>query len=988
MNHLARLGTATAASTSVGAVTVGSAVAAGATVILTAAWSNDTAAVPTITSVVDSRGNSYAVDASGGTGNATVSCAIIRATVTTPLQVGDTITVTITANRFRWVLEANAFDGVGALDQIGANHTPGVVAAMSTGVTPETTAPDELLIAAFGFGRGSGAESTLGAGWSGGGYVTTSVGSADRALQTGYRVVAATGPQEGTATLTVASAYSACIATYVSADAGPSGTGSASVTVTASGTGAKGAAGTGTATAPAAEATAGPGVKGAAGTGAVEVTVSASGSGNGPVKPAAFPDVPLDVLVELQIDGVWTDITEDVYLRDEITISRGRADEGPRADPAEVSLTLDNRSGKYSARNPLSPLYGKIGRNTPIRITARGEDWSSSRFAGEVASWPPKWDVSGEDRYVPITAAGILRRLGQGQKALRSALYRSIAGTAPYTAWWPMEDGPGATQAASGYPGQAPARLVGDAKMTDTPAGGVAGGVEISETGRVIAGVPGGTAEWIICFWLDLPINVAAEDVTPFVQWRTPGALKGVSWDIVTAGGLNGVMLLEAIDQDNNIIWSTPGSIDIRGRGPVQIVVAAYQDGGIVQVRSYVNGVQDIVAGIGADRAAPVTAIGLNAWTLAGDTRYTGVTSHLLVAPYARLAELLGHAAAGAGYVGERAADRIMRICAEEGIPVIVTGDPAESAEMGPQQPRTPLELLEECAVADDGTLGEQRDAIGLQYRTRTEDYNTVPAVVLDYAAGDIAPPLEPIEDDQAVRNDITATRTGGSSAQVVIEEGPLSIQPPPDGVGRYDEGVTVNVATDEQLLDVAGWRAHMGTWDEARFPTVPIDLAAAPHLIPDMIELDARTHVQLVNLPDEVPPGPVNLLVDGYTEVIGDFDWDITLNASPAGPWTVGVIEDEVLGHVDTDGSELAAAAAAADTVLSVAVTDGPLWTLDPADLPFDVVLGGEVVTVTAIAGAASPQTMTVVRSVNGVTKSHDAGTDIRLAHPAVIAR
>lgn len=778
------------------------------------------------------------------------------------------------------------------------------------------------------------------------------------------------------------------------ADLPPSGTGSIAAAAALLGSGSKTSTGTGGAAAAAALAATGR--KATAGTGSAAASATLTGTGHGELlEPPEFPEVPLDVLVELQLGGgVWTDITEDVYMRDEITITRGRADEGARADAAQVSLTLDNRSGKYSARNPYSPLYGVLGRNTPLRITASGktgeEAWESVRAVVEVSSWPPKWDLSGNDRYVPITAAGILRRLGQGQKPLRSALFRSIAGAAPYTAWWPLEDGPAATFATSGYAGQRPATLTGDAKMTDTPSGGVAGGVEISETGRVLGHVPDGAAEWIVGCWLDVPANIADEDIVPYVQWYTPGAVRGANWDIVTAGGFGGVMVLTAVDHDSQVIWSTPGAIDVRGRGPVQLLIAAYQDGGIVQVRTYVNGVEDIIGGIAADMAAPVTAIGLNPWidTTTG-TRYAGTISHLLVAPYARLADVTGHVNAGGGYVGERAADRITRVCAEEGIPVTVTGDPAESAQMGPQRPLTPLELLAEAADADGGTLGEQREALGLQYRCLTEDYNTAAALVLDYAAGDIAPPLELIEDDQRTRNDVTATRTGGASAQIVVEDGPLSIQPPPDGVGRYDEGVTVNVARDDQLYAVAGWRAHLGTWDEARLPTVPINLAASPELIPDVIAVDAHTHIQLARLPDEFPPpGTADLMVEGYTEVIGDFDWDVTLNTVPAGPWTVAVLEDLVLSHVDTDGSELAAAVGAADTVLSVAVTDGPLWTTDPAALPFDIAMGGEVLTVTAITGAASPQTFTVVRAVNTVTKPHTAGTRIRLAHPAIVAR
>ncbi len=71
-------------------------------------------------------------------------------------------------------------------------------------------------------------------------------------------------------------------------------------------------------------------------------------------------------------------------------------------------------------------------------------------------------------------------------------------------------------------------------------------------------------------------------------------------------------------------------------------------------------------------------------------------------------------------------------------------------------------------------------------------------------------------------------TRSGGSSGRAVAETGPLSVLPPPDGVGIYDESVTLSLATDDQPERIAQWRVHLGTWDEARYPTITVWLHAA----------------------------------------------------------------------------------------------------------------------------------------------------------------
>lgn len=90
-------------------------------------------------------------------------------------------------------------------------------------------------------------------------------------------------------------------------------------------------------------------------------------SGVSPVFPAA----PLDLRCELNLAGTWTDISSYAYQRagtsPPVTITRGRPDESSQANPSTCTWELNNRDGRFSPRNPLSPYYGKLGRNTPVR---------------------------------------------------------------------------------------------------------------------------------------------------------------------------------------------------------------------------------------------------------------------------------------------------------------------------------------------------------------------------------------------------------------------------------------------------------------------------------------------------------------------------------------------------------------------------------------------------------------------------------------------
>lgn len=223
MTHLGTLGTNTA-STSVDnlAITLTGGAPVGSTVLVGLAWESAAGTVPTISSAVDSRGNTYTTtpDTSANAGT-TVAVAVLRARVTTELLASDTITVTISGEtRSRWAMQADAFDDVDAspLDKTASN-TPGSASALSSGVTAATIQAYELVYAVFGFG--SGRTVTLDPGWTGGPKVESSAGSGDRGLQVIHKYVSSVGTQEGTISLSSSSTYAGAVATYTATSLAP-----------------------------------------------------------------------------------------------------------------------------------------------------------------------------------------------------------------------------------------------------------------------------------------------------------------------------------------------------------------------------------------------------------------------------------------------------------------------------------------------------------------------------------------------------------------------------------------------------------------------------------------------------------------------------------------------------------------------------------------------------------------------------------------------
>jgi hypothetical protein len=349
------------------------------------------------------------------------------------------------------------------------------------------------------------------------------------------------------------------------------------------------------------------------------------------------------------------------------------------------------------------------------------------------------------------------------------------------------------------------------------------------------------------------------------------------------------------------------------------------------------------------------------------------------------------------GYLGETAGRRIERLCSEQGVMFSGYGDLDDTQAMGYQSPATFLDLIREAADADLGQLFEERDALSLGYLPAASLYGQAAAVTLDYEAYELAG-LEPVEDDQLLRNDVTVTRPGGSAARATVTTGPLSTAEPPDGAGTYDTSVEVNVESDDDLPGQASWRAHLGTIDQVRYPIIGVNLAnpaftSDATLTADMSGLDIGGRLVVSNPPPWIPPDDISQIVQGYTEFLSNFERTLQLNCSPSWPYdTAGFwgSSDLHVARYSSDGSTLNGAHTSTATSLSIATPAGPRWittALMPGDFPFDIMIVGEQITVTAVSGTSSPQTFTVTRSVNGVVKALPAGSEVTLFAPAYYA-
>lgn len=458
----------------------------------------------------------------------------------------------------------------------------------------------------------------------------------------------------------------------------------------------------------------------------------------------AFPQTPLAVTVELQLGGVWVDITDDTYLRDKITISWGRQDEGSRVDTAKCPLTLNNRDGKYSPKNPNSPYYGQLGRNTPLRIgvtTPTGRQ--STRFEGHVSSWPTRWDLSGNDVYVGVQANGILRRLSQGVSAVRDPLRRHIEKNSPL-AYWPLTDGEDARHGSEIAQGSQPMRAIGEVGsfyqgQPNWHKGALASWLDPvvqlpdDTTGRIRASVPPyNVTSWAVDYYTIGGGDGASPSLTVLDTGPGSDIEPSRSWELLPDNYFDDVVLYVLERGETTSSTANLGTINASGLGDgsMHMVRLSAVDNGAGAIEYAV--VIDGVTRLSGTRAVQNRAVRLISyrWNLEDKaTPDLTVTSEAMAlghltywGPGAPTAVETWRAAQG--HVRELAGRRIERLCAEENVPLQVTGNLDHTPQMGPQRPGTFLDLLQSAADVDGGVVYESRAATGLAFRTQRSKYN------------------------------------------------------------------------------------------------------------------------------------------------------------------------------------------------------------------------------------------------------------------------
>jgi hypothetical protein len=659
---------------------------------------------------------------------------------------------------------------------------------------------------------------------------------------------------------------------------------------------------------------------------------------------------------------------------------------------------------------------------TTVGLTIRSNigynrDPAFVRFFGELSDAKYDHNVADTDHFVQVEVSGITRRLQQGDgspvgTALEAWVPTQTAATFQAVAYWPINEGPGAS-AAQPSVGNYQLAFVTSSGATqgrfglgDTRLPWLDRGAQLF-TGDVLRAEVdmSGTNAWEFDFvyacedgadvtftiWTRHPLGSNAYRVQPpwtiqilpstsQIGWTDPDGTSHltatVGWDFDLFDGVGKLV---------NARFTTNGSST-----DVDFVVSSnfqsQNSNGVLALLT--DGFSGTATGTTSGEVRRV------------EIKHAGAASKQFVLNHLMIFGCTGTPSGAqnvriyaAGNNTERANDRVARLLSEKGVEYEEAGlFNNNSAEplMGPQYPDDLVSLIDECTAVNMGLLYEPRGWLGYRYIPMTALHNASVMLTLDYSAHEVAPPFKPVRNDQRVINAATVKRRSGGEATFEQTVGRYKVSDPIDGgVGRYEKSATINSRHEVQLAEAAGWLVHLGTWDEARYPTVTVFLSALSDAQAEAaLTLDVGDKMRITDAQTLGRYNDIDLLVLGYEESWDEDEHRITFNCVPQRPYRVVKLNDTTNGwaQVDSLATTLTNDITTTQTSFQVTVSDGATW--GGFAVQKLITVGGEQMFVTANpVGSTSPQTFVVTRSANGVVKAHAAGTPVRLYHPASLA-
>lgn len=689
---------------------------------------------------------------------------------------------------------------------------------------------------------------------------------------------------------------------------------------------------------------------------------------------------------QLYYDGAWNVLPDLVRSNPGVEWERGVADDLDIKN-GFCSFRLGDPEDLYRPSNAASPYYGQTGAYMKAAFATAGVVCFDGEAQAMTPGQSPDFQESAGiavrgDRWVDVKIGGPLARVGKWRDPLGPALFTTITGLygANLRGYWPMQDGKQATQLANFYQGgNAGTFTAVDLAAIDGPAGSTAL-LQTSDVSRLtfVYAPMSNTAGWQMVFAAILPNVDGTERVV--WQWRTTLGHQWV-WKVS-----NTSYRITVTDSEGTVLANL-GTLHGTGAEPQQWItyrIKVTESGGTVTIEpAWYPETSGVFYGFSTSYAGSPGSPTSGGMAGNAATVDAGYGHHFVLTSGSDNLVALLFTEAFNGYVTETAADRFARLCESRGLPYLIRGDPDASVPMGPQPLATVLENFKQIRTSERGLIFDRGDVRGIVFCTNGYLYEQAADPVLDLTwPDDIAPPL--LEDpatDQAF-NLITLENYQGTTATRELKTGRLGTEDPPDGSGRIDKKIDVNIYDDSALESYANWWMRYFTQGATRFSTVVIDIDAQPGLLAACNDAEPGMFMRITGR----TPDPLLLLILSKAQACTRKRMVFTFSVAPGEMFRAGVYgtTGKYQGNYTIANEAIDTTETAIDVKSDQTYSAG--WSTTAT--PYDWLIGGERVTVTSITAPASSggywtQTATVTRSVNGVIKSHASGDTVKLADP-----
>ena len=549
------------------------------------------------------------------------------------------------------------------------------------------------------------------------------------------------------------------------------------------------------------------------------------------------------------VDADFTDIS--AYVRDAISVNRGRGSETDSFNTGTMQLTLDNRDRRFDPEYSAGPYFGNLlpMRHVRLRLTYSGS--TSYLFHGFAREWSQGWDRAGTDAVCVLTVDDAMKVLAF-TKLPESIYYAEVVADTPQ-AWYRLSDESTATQMTdfSGNgrhglyeltTGATHERTTGlielstdYARKFTLPSTGF-GNTRVAsnrDAGGSMAFVVGGAWSWEM--WAVLPPVASYPNSSGHILWSQSTALglstSGTTYFQVSFGqNFDGTRYIQIDAKDNipttgSLSYNLSTSLNDNSRHHF----AFTRNGSTVAF--YIDGVaQTAASSSGSFSATGVTYGSFPSFDVNGNASASWTYDEIATYTYAlSAARVLAHYQAGTtAYAGDVISARITRVMAAAGMSSFpVSIDTSTQTVRGCDFGGGSISLiayLQTLERTENGRLFISADGT-LTFHSRYHDAGRAVATAFSDVAGTTLPyaDLGHEYNDTRIINDALVTRTNGvtqrvSDATSKTSFGTRSVQV--DGLAAQ---------SDSEMADRAQAIVFKYKDPKARFTSVAVAPRAAP---------------------------------------------------------------------------------------------------------------------------------------------------------------